>query len=106
MTETPSSATEPTTPVASAAPRYIQDDQRSNRLYQVLAWVGIIAGTVFIVAVIFFSGFVAGRAVDGPTGWRDGYSDHQMGPGMPAHGGMMGPGQTATTTPPSFTQRP
>jgi hypothetical protein len=29
-------------------------------LSQVLAWVGIVAGVVFIVAVIFFSGFFLG----------------------------------------------
>ena len=32
--------------------------RRRGRLNLVAAWVGIVAGVVFIVAVIFFSGFV------------------------------------------------
>jgi len=44
-------------------------DHRPSRLYQVLAWVGIIAGAMFIVAVIFFSGVFFGRASGGYHGW-------------------------------------
>ncbi|WP_407665035.1 hypothetical protein [Mycolicibacterium monacense] len=33
------------------------DDGRRNRSSSILVWVGIVAGVVFIVAVIFFSGF-------------------------------------------------
>ncbi|MGV0790530.1 hypothetical protein [Mycolicibacterium sp. XJ1819] len=33
---------------------------RRSRLSTVAAWVGIVAGIVFIVAVIFFGGFVLG----------------------------------------------
>jgi hypothetical protein len=32
-----------------------------KRLYHVLAWVGIVAGVVFVVAVVFFSGFLMGE---------------------------------------------
>jgi hypothetical protein len=35
----------------------------------VAAWVGIVAGVVFIVAVIFFSGFVLGARSGGGHGW-------------------------------------
>lgn len=74
--------------------------QRNLRVYQVLAWVGIVAGIVFIVAVIFFSGFLAARAADG-NGWHRGYQNSQMRPGGPMGGGCpmmqmqgggMGPG--------------
>lgn len=34
--------------------------QKQSRLNQVAAWVGIVAGSVFIVAVIFGTGFVLG----------------------------------------------
>jgi len=56
MTETPESTIEPTT-----ATGQLQYDDRygaRSRLGQVAAWVLIIAGAVFVVAVIFFSGLV------------------------------------------------
>jgi len=34
---------------------------RNTRLYQVLAWVGIVAGILFGVVIVFFAGFVAAR---------------------------------------------
>ena len=36
-------------------------DHRPNRLYRALAWVGIAAGSLFIVATVFFSGYVLGQ---------------------------------------------
>jgi len=51
---------------------------RNTRLYQVLAWVGIAAGIVFIVGAVFFSGFFAAR-VAGGDGWHRGYERGQMG---------------------------
>ncbi len=68
MSESTSSSNEPTTsPVASTAaphpqPTYVERDRepRRSRLTAVAAWVGIVAGVVFIVAVIFFSGFILG----------------------------------------------
>lgn len=74
--------------------------QCNSRVYQVLAWVGIVAGVVFIVAVVFFSGFLAARVADG-NGWHRGYPNSQMRPGGPMGGGCpmmqmqgggMGPG--------------
>lgn len=102
MTETPESSAGSTV----AAPREVspsRDDHRDHgsvRLQHVLAWVGIVAGVVFIVAVIFVSGLIAGRASGGPHGWHGGYQSGQMGPqrsgsdGCPmwGPGGMMGPG--------------
>ncbi len=62
--------------------------------------MGIVAGVVFVVAVVFFTGvFVGGDwgGYGGPDGWRN---SGQMGPGgkpgtcpMMGGGGMMGPGQ-------------
>ena len=40
-------------------------DDRPNRLYRALAWVGIVAGSLFIVATVFFSGYVLGKNSDG-----------------------------------------
>ncbi|BBZ20409.1 hypothetical protein [Mycolicibacterium gadium] len=56
---------------------------------QILAWTGIAAGVVFIVAVVFFSGFFIGRSTD-----RDYHRDRwneMPGPVMVGPG-MMGPG--------------
>lgn len=96
-------------------------DGRRNRSNSILVWVGIVAGVVFIVAVIFFSGFFIGRHSDG--NFRGGYHQPgmmgpsqmgpygQMGPGMMGPGGMMGPSgpwprqQMPTTTAPT-TPRP
>ncbi len=70
MSETPEHVTEPATgPVVTAHPATTYDERpayvepttrKSNRLYQAAAWVAIVAGSVFIVAVIFFTGFALG----------------------------------------------
>jgi hypothetical protein len=70
-------------------------DSGDRRTRHLLAWIGIAAGVVFIVAVIFFSGFALGRASGFDHGWHRGYSDGQMGPAecpMMRGGGMTGPG--------------
>ena len=59
---------------------------RNTRLYQVLAWVGIVAGILFIVGAVFVSGFLAGRTADG-YGWHRGAQSGQMQPGGPMGGG-------------------
>jgi hypothetical protein len=83
MSETPDYTTETTPVVTSTAPVVetpaVVTERRSNRLYRALAWVGIVAGTVFIVAVVFFSGFILGRHAGGP-----GHFGHHRG-----HGQMM-----------------
>jgi hypothetical protein len=84
-----------------------------SRLNQALAWVGIVAGGLFIVAAIFFSGFFLSSGFGG-------HGHEHMGPGklaccsemkpgdhmgqgaMMRPGGMMGPAsQSPTTTAPS-----
>lgn len=83
MTEPSRSATEPKTVVA---------EQR--RVNQVLAWVGIAASVVFIVAVLFFSGFFIGRSTDG--GYHRGHWNQMPGPSMMSPG-MMHPGMGPPT---------
>jgi len=61
-------------------PSYANRPDSSGWLGQAAAWVAIVAGVVFVVAVIFFSGFFLGaRAGDG-----DRYAGHMR------PGGMMG----------------
>jgi hypothetical protein len=118
MTETPESRAEQTTVTgktrAGEPPtRYDNRYERPNRLNQALAWVGIVAGVVFVVAVIFFSGFIIGRTSGHHYGGHRGYYHHvQMEPGQMMWPGQMGPGgprrpgqQSPTTTAPS-TPRP
>ena len=84
---------------------------RHSLLDQVWAVVGITAGVVFVVAVIFFSGFFLGRATDGPYGGHrvsDGGGggtcpmmgpEGGMGPGMMGPGGPMAPGHSTSPIP-------
>ncbi len=76
-------------------------DRRPSRLNQVAAWVAIIAGIVFIVGSVFFTGFFLGRHSGGGWHhWRGGPEMAYRGgppmmPGMGPRGGMgpgMGPG--------------
>ncbi|TPG35634.1 hypothetical protein [Mycolicibacterium hodleri] len=106
MTETAESTAEPTTVTGQ---RRVDDrHDRPGRLsHHVLAWVGITAGVLFIVVVIFFSGFFLGRSSGGHRsydGERDGSGQMgpggMMGPGYTGPGGMMGPNQSPTNTPP------
>jgi hypothetical protein len=95
MTETPESASESTRP---------------SRLSQAVAVVGIVAGVVFIVAVVFYSGFFLGsrsaHRFSGPQVMRC-----EMGGSGEGMGGMggMGPGgmgPMGPRHPPSSTSAP
>ncbi len=73
-------------PSAGPAPVYVA---RSSRLTKAAAWVGIVAGSLFIVLVIFGTGFFLGQHVDnGPRGHDR--TGHEIvlppGPGMPPMG--------------------
>ncbi|WP_235682820.1 hypothetical protein [Mycolicibacterium alvei] len=86
MTQTspdPDPATEPV--VARPAER------TPSRLLQALAWVGIAAGSIFIVAMVFGAGFFLGAHSDG--GGHHHRGGHDRGGMMMHHpGGMGGPG--------------
>lgn len=85
---------------------YVDDPEEPSRLGQAAAVVGIVVGVVFIVAVIFFTGFflAADRSgYEGPDEWRH---SGQMGssgrPGtcpMMGGSGMMGPNMPPTPMP-------
>lgn len=78
----------PTTPTATADPPP-RTRHAPSGLYRVLAWVGIIAGVLFIVSVVFFSGFFLGKH----SGGGFGHPGHHLGRGMHFfhRGGPMGP---------------
>jgi hypothetical protein len=90
MSETTSSSEPATGPVATSEPPpaapAVVEPPRHSRLTAVAAWVGIVAGVVFIVAVVFFSGFVlgahgGGHHRGGGHGDRDhGFMMHRGGP--------------------------
>jgi len=87
MTEIPESSAEPTT--VMGRPRY--DDSAPSRLGQVAAWVAIVAGVVFVVAVIFFSGLFLGWSSGSHHGWHHSYyGDHDGSCPMMGPGGMVG----------------
>jgi hypothetical protein len=101
MSETPEDRPEPTTVASESRP--VEPPPAPSRRYdgpsrisRVLAWVGIIAGVVFIVAVIFFSGFFLGYHGHGDGMEPEGGPGGMMGPGQwqspGGPGGMMGPG--------------
>jgi len=75
-----------TAPVAAPPPAapVVRDEPRRSKVTALAAWVGIAAGVVFIVAVIFFSGFVLGAHSGGhrgPGGKGDhGYMQFRHGP--------------------------
>jgi hypothetical protein len=107
---------------------------RPSRLNQALAWVGVVAGGLFIVAAVFFSGFFLSWSLGGPGDDHKGPGPmaccadmnpgeqmkpgammapgaemkpgEQMKPGEMMPGGMMGPGPQSPTTTPSNTPRP
>ena len=97
----PTTTPEPTTaPVATTTPpsqpAYVEREPRRSRLTAVAAWVGIVAGVVFVVAVIFFSGFILGAHSGGHRGHeggggRDFAMSHRGGPPPMFEMGPMGP---------------
>jgi hypothetical protein len=97
MSETTSSsepATGPIEPVATPPTPQPVVVRQSSKVTQVAAWVGIVAGVVFIVGAIFFSGFVLG-AHSGNGGRHHGgpeTSMHRQGPPPMFPGPMMRPG--------------
>ncbi|GAT00303.1 hypothetical protein BA059_09290 [Mycolicibacterium sp. (ex Dasyatis americana)] len=101
MTESSESRID-TEPSSTAPPR------QPNRVGQVAVWVGIVAGVVFIIAVVFFSGFYTASYTTNRY-WDQGYrhSQGQQGPGCTmSPGGMMGPGQQSPVSVPPGAPNP
>jgi hypothetical protein len=97
-TPTPEPATAPVaTTTPPPQPTYVEREPRHSRLSAVAAWVGIVAGVVFIVAVIFFSGFILGAHAGGGHRGHHGGGDrdfamfHRGGPPPMFQMGPMGP---------------
>ncbi len=91
MTELPESTT--------VTGQYDSGYEPPNWLGQVAAWVAIVAGVVFVVAVIFLSGLFVGWSAGG-LGGVDDRDAGQMGPGgMTGECPMMGPGGMMSTCP-------
>ena len=78
-TSTPEPATRPVATTAPQQPAYVEPERRRARLTAVAAWVGIVAGVVFVVAVIFFSGFVLGAHSGGGHRGHQGGGDREFG---------------------------
>ncbi|AQT82047.1 hypothetical protein B1R94_26560 [Mycolicibacterium litorale] len=93
-------ATLPPPPPPPAPPVYYEPapSARPSRLYQVAAWVAIVAGIVFITGAVFFTGFAMGRHSGGEGGWRhhgNAEFHHRGGPPMMPGPMMPGPGPGA-----------
>ena len=70
-------------------------ERKPSRLNQIAAWVGITAGVVFIVAVIFGTGFMLGAHSGGHHrggGDRGSVMEHRQGPPPMFQGPMLRPG--------------
>lgn len=98
MTETPQRADEPATSPVDTLPPPVPAPARPPRLYQAAAWVAIVAGIVFIVGAVFFTGFFLGRHGGGFGEWRHhrlDQSEFRLPPPrmMPLNPGPMGPGE-------------
>ncbi|WP_407662882.1 hypothetical protein [Mycobacterium tilburgii] len=51
---------------------------RPARVFQAAAWVAIVAGTVFVIAVIFCTGFMLGRSTGHHPGHHHHHKHHAM----------------------------
>jgi hypothetical protein len=128
--ETPTVQTATATAPPPAAP--VEVVHRHPRVFQFAAWVAVVAGIVFIVAVIFFAGFGLGKHSGHGGGFHHGHHQHHAmfmhphghgGPGGPGGGGPsaipqgapsfvrpstgpVGPGQIPSSVYPSVTATP
>jgi hypothetical protein len=58
---------------AAVPPRWDKSDRRGGRPFRLAAFVVTLAGIVFIIAVIFWSGFILGACEGGGGGHHHGY---------------------------------
>jgi hypothetical protein len=106
MTETPESPRESTITAADRSAE-TTSSKRPSRLGQAAAWVGIVAGVVFIVGAVFFSGFFLASRLEhraqvmhcemGGSGEGKGGMGGMGGMG-PGGMGPMGPSQSPSST--------
>jgi len=95
MTETPEQTIEPTTEshaLAESPQRWRRRDGHP-RIYRVAAATATVAATVFVIAVIFWSGFILGAHAGGGHQWHGGGGGHSaamMHHGHGGHGGGQG----------------
>jgi hypothetical protein len=98
MTETPEQTIEPTTDSHAVAPRAAAPPQRwrgrgdHRRVYRIAAAAVTLAATVFVIAVIFWSGFILGAHAGGGHQWHGGGGGHSAAMMHHGHGGQ-GSGQ-------------
>lgn len=78
MSETTPSSEPATSRVATPLSPTYDEPRRRSRLTSAAAWVGVIAGVVFIVAVIFFSGFILGAHSGGHRGGGGHHGDRDV----------------------------
>lgn len=95
VVETPEVAEPPKPPPPEPVPVSAPAPRRPDRLYRVAAWVGIAAGTLVILVVVFGSGFFLGRQF-GPMPHHgqfqfDGQSQFERGPQRGVDGSQMKP---------------
>ncbi len=111
----------PTTRTSTAvAPPAAVDhvEHRTPKVFKAAAWVAIVAGIVFIVSVIFFTGFRLGLAAGHGGGHHRHHKHHPAmmhHSGFPGNGGAPavspgtgpgGPGQVPSSVTPSVTPSP
>ena len=107
MTET--TPEQPRETTAAAVPpqgggRWDKSDRRGGRPFRLAALVVTLAGIVFIIAVIFWSGFILGACEGGEGGHHHGHGERgsgQEGGGSERHNGMTPYGVVIEQTMPS-----
>ncbi len=81
-----------------------RDERRPSPLFRALAWVGIAAGSLFIVASVFFSGYVIGHHSGGGGGHHGRHAmlipHPPMGPDGPMGPERLTPPSQQPATPP------
>ena len=96
MSETPDSPTVRSSTATATREREVEPVvHKTPKAFLAAAWVAIVAGVVFIIAVIFFTGFMLGKTSSHHGGHHGHHKHHAMmwhkhGPGGP--GGQFGPG--------------
>lgn len=89
--------------------------RQTPKVFKAAAWVAIVAGTVFIISVIFFTGFRLGLAAGHGGGHHKHHRHHGLmhhqgipngGPAVVTPGTPLGPGQVPTSVAPSVAPSP